>query len=68
MVGGRVLVQQRRQVHSGHVVVAADTVEGADFRPDSADDEVLEDWRHWEVGARFWSESIRLVERRGGTY
>lgn len=57
MIGGRVLVQQRRQVHGGHVMVAADAVQGADFRPDSAHDEVLEDRRHWEVGGFGVNES-----------
>lgn len=51
MVGGRELVEQRREVHFGEAVESSAAVEGSNLRPDAADDEVLEDLSHW-IGQR----------------
>ena len=47
MVGGRELVEQRREAHFGEAVESSAAVEGSNLRPDAADDEVLEDLSHW---------------------
>ena len=67
MVGGRELVEQRRQVHFGEAVEASAAVESSNLRSDPADDEVLEDLRHWIWLTKSTILSLSLWNRREGS-